>query len=113
MPVSVTVTQLAQGVADNKRFVDVNVACTSTLDATQASSGVTIPMTSLPIDEVTDVHQLQPATATGGGVSVILAGTKDAPTLKFVAAPAASSTGAALANTNTPPANLRLRLFGA
>jgi hypothetical protein len=46
-------------------------------------------------------------------VSVILAGTKGAPTLKFVAAPAASGTGAALANTNTPPANLRLRLFGA
>jgi hypothetical protein len=112
MPVAVAVTTLADGVEDNKRFVDVSLALTSTYDATQAADGFLIPMVKLPIREVTEIRALQFAGA-GGAAGVQLGGTKAAPTIKLRGFDVADGTAVSPADTETPPATLRVRLIGA
>lgn len=112
MPVAVTVTQIQDGVADNKRFVDVSLALSGTYNATQATNGFAVPITKLPLDEVTGVVAL-PFTGSGGAAGVQLGGTKSAPTIKLRGFAIADGTAVNPADTDTPPAAIRVRLFGA
>jgi len=112
MPVAVAVTTLADGVEDNKRFVDVSLALTSTYDATQVTNGFLIPMAKLPIREVTEIRALQFAGA-GGAAGVQLGGTKAAPTIKLRGFNVTTGAAVSPADTNVPPATLRVRLIGA
>jgi hypothetical protein len=112
MPVSVTVTHLQDGVADNKRFVDVSLALSGTYNTAQASNGFAVPIGKLPIDEVTGVLAL-PFAGAGGAAGVQLGGTKAAPTLKLRGFDVADGTAVDPADTDTPPAVISVRLFGA
>jgi hypothetical protein len=112
MPVTVTVTTLRDGVEDNKRFVDVSLALGGTYDATQAADGFLVPMGKLPIREVTDIRGLG-FTGTGGAAGVQLAGTKAAPRIKLRGFNVANGNAVSPADTETPPAAVRVRLIGA
>jgi len=112
VPVSVAVTTLREGVSDNKRFVDVSLALTSTYDATQAADGFLIPMDKVSIREVTDVHTLPPV-GDAAGAAVQLAGTKGAPRLKLRTFTVTTGAAANPVDTDVPPAAVRVRLFGA
>jgi hypothetical protein len=112
MAVSVAVTTLRDGVVDNKRFVDVSLALTDDYSTGQASAGIAIPMAKLPIREVTGIAAL-PFVGSGGAAGVQLAGTKAAPTIKLRGFNVASGAAVNPAAEDTPPAVVRLRLFGA
>lgn len=112
MPVTATVTHIQDGVIDNKRFVDVSLALSGTYNTSEATNGFAVPIAKLPIDEVTDVHAL-PFAGAGGAAGVQLGGTKTAPTLRLRGFAVADGTAVNPANTNTPPAAIRVRLFGA
>lgn len=112
MPVSVTVTQIKDGVSDNKRFVDVSLALGGTYNATQATNGFAVDIKKLPLDEVTDVLAL-PFTGAGGSAAVQLGGTKVAPTIKLRAFDPTDGSAVDPADTDTPPASISVRLLGA
>lgn len=113
MATTVTVTQVGQGVEGSRRFTDVVLGLSGAIDATQETNGIAVDIKKLPFDEVTDVHVLQSATGQIGGVSVELAGTKSAPTLKFGVTDVTDGSLTALVDTDVPPTSIALRLFGA
>lgn len=113
MATAVTVTQIGQGVAGNRRFTDVVLELTGDLSQGQEDNGVALDIATVPLDEVTEVHILPTGDGRTGGAAVELVGTKSAPKFKFWVAKLTDGTLAQVEKDDAPPESIALRLFGA
>jgi hypothetical protein len=112
----VGVGRATSGVEGNRRFVEGIVELDGDLSETQELNGVALPLAQIGLAEVTDVYQF--SVEAGGdvvtaGASVILGGTKAAPTLLLATTDTSDGSVVPLVEDDTPPVAIPVRLYGA